>query len=79
MKWMRNILKANFSKEPVESKEPANPNVYVPSCGWGTLTDFDAKGNGYIKFRDGSGQIVRNWDHFLDMVQIIETREEDVT
>lgn len=77
MKWMRCIKEAFYTKEEPQFKTPIEPEVYVPSCGWGVLRDFTAKGSGYIKFQNGSGQIVRNWDHFLGMVEIIKTRSEE--
>lgn len=76
MKWHRKITAAIFQKEEPESKPPKEPRVYVNGCGWGVLQDFSSDGDGYIKFDDGSGQIIRNWNHFLKMVEIIEIEDE---
>ncbi len=76
MKFYRQIKQALFQKKKPEYKEPEKIKVYVENCGWGFLEDFNAKGKGYIRFESGGGQIVRNWDHFLNMVEVIETQEE---
>lgn len=72
MKWHRKITAAIFQEEEPESDSPKKPRVYLNDCGWGILQDFSADGSGYIKFDNGGGQIVRNWNHFLEMVEIIE-------
>lgn len=72
MKWHRKITSALFQKEDPEDSPAKKPKVYV-NGDWGVLQDFSASGDGYIKFDNGSGQIVRNWNHFLEMVQKIET------
>lgn len=75
MKWFRRITKASYQEKDPQYSEPKTIRVYVSgeACGWGELTDFNVKGDGYIKFDKGSGQLIRNWDHFLSMVEIIET------
>lgn len=72
MKWARKILSCSFTKKN-EDKEATKPRVYVPSCGWGILETFDADGTGYINFEKGGGQIINGWDHFFEMVEIVET------
>ncbi len=71
--WHRKIKETFFLKEDADLKEPKNVRVYIPSCGWGELTDFSPNGNGYVKLDNGGGQIIRNWDHFLDCVITIQT------
>ena len=73
MKWHRQITSAFYAKKDPQSNEPKNIRVYSPACGWGELTEFSSKGDGYIKFDSGGGQLVRNWEHFLDMVEKIDT------
>jgi len=74
MKWIRQITSCIFNKEEPSFPTHDKPRVYVPNCGWGVLSSFDATGSGMIHFEEGGGQIVRNWDHFFDLVEQIETR-----
>lgn len=76
MKWIRKILQCSFNKEEIQYRDQMSPKVYVGTCGWGILRDFDHKGAGYIQFDSGGGQIIRNWDHFFDIVESIETRDK---
>jgi len=69
-------MKAKYEKKDSYEKEPKQLRVYVDSCGWGTLTSFNEKGEGYIAFDDMGGQIVRNWDHFMNMVSVFESEED---
>lgn len=73
MNYFRRIVNAVWKKESVESSVPKIPRVYVCPCGWGELKEFNEKGEGYIRFDNGGGQIVRNWDHFMNLVSQIET------
>jgi hypothetical protein len=75
MRWMRKILSCEFTKEKEEEIEPKSTRVYSPACGWGTLNEFKEDGTGHIEFDCGGGQIIRDWNHFLNMITIIETQD----
>jgi hypothetical protein len=71
MKWIRKIFSAEFIAEK-EKSPPQTLNVFI-SGSWGVLHDIKPNGCGYIKFKDGSGQIIRNWDHFFELISQCET------
>ena len=73
-KWFRKISQATFTKE--ESGWNPKPLRVFTTCGWGTLTEFDHTGKGYIKYDSGGGSLVRDWNYFLNLVQIMETGDE---
>lgn len=75
-KLYRRIKEVMYKPEDPDLKKPIRIRVYVPDCGWGVLEEFNESGNGYIKFDDGGGTIVRNWENFFNMVQIIDTGVE---
>lgn len=77
MKWFRKITKVSYEKEEPQNTGPKTIRVYVPSIGWGDLKEFDVLGKGYISFDKGGGQLVKNWDQFLKIVEIIETEDDD--
>jgi hypothetical protein len=72
VKLNRKIFSCCLQKADPEAEEPKPLNVFVPSCGWGVLSEIDAKGRGYINFASSGGQLVRNWAHFFDMVTQID-------
>lgn len=71
MKWYRKITQCLFQKE--EADWNPKPLRVFTVCGWGTLTEFDHTGKGFISFDVGGGQLVRDWNHFFNLVQLTET------
>lgn len=75
MKWFRKVFCASYEQEEPQFNKATTPRVYVKGCGWGELTQFTEKGDGYIKFDSGGGQLIRNWNHFFELVVMFETKD----
>ncbi len=77
-KWKRGLKFFNYTKKDPQFSQPKGLRVFI-SSGWATLTEMNELGVGYLKIDNGGGQLVRNWEHFFNMVEVIETDIEDVT
>lgn len=71
MRWIRKILSSEFIQEK-EQFLPQQLNVMVASD-WGILEKINPDGTGFIKFKNGGGQLIRNWDHFFELISVCET------
>jgi hypothetical protein len=71
----KKVKEVVFTKKEDAKNKPSRLRVYVGGCGWGTLEEIDVYGKGYIRFDNLGGSLVRDWEHFFDMV--INVRVDD--
>lgn len=73
MKWIKRILAAEFIEEKQSVKKKQKLKVKCGSSSWGTLDQISPDGSGYIIFDGGGGQLIRNWDHFFELIEVCES------